>query len=90
MKTEKLFISFAVKIDETVRFSCRTTSNNNIADKEIFRVNGYYFFYVFNRTEKVNTYSLREITEKEFYARRSEFLKLRPHKAVSEWTDGQK
>lgn len=44
MKTEKLFISFAVKIDETVRFSCRTTSNNNIADKEIFRVNGYYFF----------------------------------------------
>lgn len=89
MKTEKLFISFAVKIDETVRFSCRTTSNNNIADKEIFRVNGYYFFYVFNRTEKVNTYSLREITEKEFYARRSEFLKLRPHKAVSEWTDGK-
>lgn len=46
-------------------------------------------FYVFNRTEKVNTYSLREITEKEFYARRSEFLKLRPHKAVSEWTDGK-
>ena len=69
MKTEKLFISFAVKIDETVRFSCRTTSNNNIADKEIFRVNGYYFFYVFNRTEKVNTYSPVSYTHLDVYKR---------------------
>ena len=84
---EKIFISFAVKIDETVRFSCRTTGNNNIAEKEIFRMGGFYFFYVFNRTERLNTYSLREISKDEFYNRKREFMNLRPNSATSEWVD---
>ena len=86
-KNEKLFISFMIKIDETVRFSCRTASNSNIAEKEIFRVGSYYFFYVFNRTERLNTYSLREISKDEFYDRKQEFLNFRPNSSTSEWVD---
>ena len=84
---EKLFISFTIKIDETVRFSCRTIGNSNIADKEIFRVGGYYFFYVFNRTERLNTYSLREISKEEFYDRKREFMNFRPNSRTLEWVD---
>lgn len=84
---EKLFISFTIKIDETVRFSCRTTNNSNIAEKEIFRVGGYYFFYVFNRTERLNTYSLREISKEEYYDRRRELLNFRPTSKTYEWVD---
>ncbi len=84
---EKLFINFKIYIDETVRFSCRTIGNSNIAEKEIFRVGGYYFFYVFNRTERLNTYSLREISKDEFYDRKREFLGLRPNSKTVEWVD---
>lgn len=84
---EKSFINFRINIDETVRFSCRTSSNNNIAEKEIFRVGSFYFFYVFNRTERLNTYSLREISKDEFYDRKREFLNFRPNSRTSEWVD---
>ena len=88
MKTkEKLFISFTIKIDETVRFSCRTENNSNIAEKEIFRVGNYYFFYVFNRTEGLNTYSLREIGKDEYNNRKREFLNFRPTSKTYEWVD---
>lgn len=88
MDKEDIFISFSFKTDETVRFSSRTESRN--ADKELFRLNGFFFWYVFNRSDKTSTYSLREITEDEFNARKQELLKLRPKGSrICEWQDGE-
>ncbi len=83
------FICFKVKTDEVVRFQCRTTSNNNLADKDLISFNGFYFIYVFNRNEKTGTYSLRQIDKDEFIARKNEWLQYRPRKYSEEWTDGK-
>ncbi len=110
--TKKIFISFNVMTDESLRFSCKKESGNQIsataqeahgnrkvsaqsfpkpdtAVKEIFRIDNYYFFYVFNRSNGKNTYSLREITEKEYNLRREEILQQRPAPGTSKWRDKQ-
>ncbi len=109
--TKKIFISFNVKTDESLHFSCQKESRQisatrqktltnwkvsaqsyfkpDTAVKEIFRIDEYYFFYVFNRSNGKNTYSLREITEKEYKLRREEILQQRPSPETQKWHDKQ-
>ena len=85
-KTKNLFIKFHVNIDECVRFTSETKDHSHLAIKDVFRVNGYYFYYVYNRNEKLRTHSLREINEEEFKTRRRELLNI-PPKGVNRWMD---
>jgi hypothetical protein len=72
-------ISFECKVNETVRYQCRSEDLSLVSDKEIFSIGECFFFYMYNRNGKVSTYSLREISKKEYFARKSEIFNLRPN-----------
>ncbi len=75
----KKCINFDVKVDETVRYQCRSEDLSMISDKEIFRIDGSYYFYLYNKNGRNSTYSLREITKSEYSHRKAEFLAQRPN-----------
>ncbi len=75
----KRLVGFKFKVDETVRYQCRSEDYSLISDKEIFRIGANYFFYMFNRNGKNSTYSLRDMSMEEYLERKSEFFKLRPN-----------
>lgn len=75
----KNFINFDTKVDETVRYQCRSEDLSMISDKEIFRIDNSFYFYLYNRNGKNSTYSLREITKSEYLHRKDEFFSLRPN-----------
>ena len=82
---QKIFVNFVIKTDEAIRFECRRAAN--IAVKEIFCVKEkFFFFYVMNRFQGINTVSLREITSEEYNARKAELLSCRPDAETREWT----
>lgn len=85
MKSEKNFINFKTKADELIRYQCRSSDNSSLAEKELFCFDGCYFFYAFNRTDKVRTFSLREVTKEEYGARKEELMLTRPYKGCSAW-----
>lgn len=75
----KKIINFDVKVDETVRYQCRNSDLSKVSDKEIFKIDKSYYFYLYNRNDKVATFSLREISEEEYRLRKEEFFRLRPN-----------
>ncbi len=84
----KSLISFSFRVDETVRYQCRSEDYNLISDKEIFRIGSSYFFYMFNRNGKNSTYSLRDISKEEYYERKNEFFRLRPNDKFGKFKRG--
>ena len=84
----KQFINFEVNVDETVRYQCRSDDKTKISDKEIFKVDEKFFFYMYNRNGKVSTFSLREITKEEYNARKDEFFKARQNGKFGEYSEG--
>ncbi len=87
-KNKNLFIKFHVNIDECVRFTSETKDHTHLAIKDVFSVNGYYFYYVYNRNEKLRTHSLREIDKEEYMTRRKELLNT-PPKGVKCWKNNK-
>lgn len=75
----KSFINFDCKVDETVRYQCRNVDLTKVSDKEIFKIGQNYYYYLFNRNDKVSTFSLREITKEEYLLRKEEFFLCRPN-----------
>ena len=45
----KKIINFDVKVDETVRYQCRNSDLSKVSDKEIFKIDKSYYFYLYNR-----------------------------------------
>ncbi len=84
----KHFINFNTNVDETVRYQCRSADKMKISDKEIFKLGDKYFFYMYNRNGKVSTFSLREVTKEEYYARKDEFFRARPDGRFGEFEEG--
>ncbi len=81
-------VSFDCEVNETVRYQCRSEDLSLISDKEIFFIGECFFFYMYNRNGRVATYSLREITKKEYYARKSEIFNLRPNGRFGSFKEG--
>ena len=79
MGTYKDYIYFDCNVDETVRYQCRSNDDQKSSDKEIFVIDGKYFFFLFNKNGKVSTFSLREISKEEYLARKEDIFKLRPN-----------
>lgn len=86
----KHLVNFKFEVDETVRYQCRSEDYSLISDKEIFRIGGCYFFYMYNRNGKNSTYSLRDISKEEYYERKVEFFKLRPNEKFGVFKRGDK
>ena len=78
-KEKSEFINFDVMVDETIRHQCRSKDKSQISDKEIFRIDGCYFFYLYNKNGRITTFSLREISKDEFQARKLEYLNQHPN-----------
>ncbi|MCM1323776.1 MAG: hypothetical protein NC218_06405 [Acetobacter sp.] len=81
---KNFFVNFVIKTDEAIRLECRR--GKDLANREIFIVKEkYFFYYVLNRRQGVNTVSLREITAEEYLARKKELLSCRPDENTKEW-----
>ena len=94
LREKSEFISFNLLLNESVRYQCRSFDRTQISDKEIFSIDNYYFFYLYNRNGKITTFSLREISKAEFETRKAEFLPRHPNyhttQQYGEWKEGNK
>jgi hypothetical protein len=88
------FICFNLLLNESVRYQCRSFDRTQISDKEIFSIDNYYFFYLYNRNGRITTFSLREISKAEYETRKAEFLPRHPNyyttQQYGEWKEGNK
>ncbi|MBR5599362.1 MAG: hypothetical protein IKW39_04900 [Alphaproteobacteria bacterium] len=82
-------ITFEVTVDETVRFQSRNQDKTLVSDKELFFIGNNYFYYVFNRNGKNSTYSLSEISEKEYFARKDDIFRQRPNGKFGTFQKGE-
>lgn len=83
----KIYVSYVVSTTEAIRLECR--DGDNYAEKEIFCVDGcFFFFYIMNRIADTKTVSLREINKDEYLARKAEIQAARPDKTTRNWTVG--
>ncbi len=74
-----IYINFNCKVDETVRYQCRSSDGLKSIDKEIFFIGDKYFYFLFNKNGKTFTFSLRDISKEEYYVRKAHFFDLRPN-----------
>lgn len=83
----KIYVNFEIKTDEAIRLEVR--NGGNVAEKEIFDVDGrFFFFYHMNRSKKAQTFSLREINKEEYLMRKKELLSQRPDNQSRNWIVG--
>ena len=85
---EKVAIPYKIKATELLSYSCYSKEKEkNATERELFVIdNKWYFLYAYTRTDKVPSYSLREITPQEYNSRKRHYLMLRDFEG-SEWQD---
>lgn len=85
---EKSVIAFDVKATELLHYCCQGVENKYITERILFVVdNKWYYLYAYTRTEKVPSYSLREITPEEYNMRSLNLLNLYSKQGLGEWQD---
>ena len=90
IQKEKDTIQFDIGATELLHYSCKGIEKNNITERDLFIVdNKWYYLYAYTRTEKVPSYSLREITSEEYQLRKKDIFRRCPNSNVTEWQDSK-